>query len=348
MLIDNAFAKTVSRREFLQKTAQAALVLAGGLTFSALTGGCATLAFKEEAPVIYPSLRGHKVQPPEDGCLFGVRTVYDDVKRRAPNIPRHLRDFIEYFTKELSRKPSIFAIQIEAGVHQTLMLRAKITADQGVIPFIYIGFPPLLVTKEHYDRQLRRMAENARKFGEKYGGFFINNMWEMNIDAKSRPWPWCVGPSLFKEAWRRTWTIFEEAGANEYATWVIEYQVNFPLRDYYPGDEYVDWIGLSGYNNKVFREYYGYRQLSQLMSEPYRYFRVNYKDKPVMLAEFGSALGKDQPNWLRRALGTIKSWPGLKAAICWDVYDHNIEDDCTLSEESIKALREALKDPYFI
>jgi len=102
------------------------------------------------------------------------------------------------------------------------MLRAKITADQGVIPFVYTGFPPFLVTKGHYDRLLLRMAKRARRIGEKYGGFFINTMWEMNIDtAHSGSWPWCISPSQFKEAWRSMWHIFEENGANEYATRVI-------------------------------------------------------------------------------------------------------------------------------
>ena len=106
----------------------------------------------------------------------------------------------------------------------------------------------------------------------------------------------------------------------------------------------MDWIGLSGYN----RIDHGYKDLSQLISRPYRYFRVNHKNKPVMLAEFGASIGKNQPKWFRKALGTIKTWPGIKAAICWDVFDHNIMDDDTLSEESIKALREVLRDPYFI
>jgi len=66
------------------------------------------------------------------------------------------------------------------------MLRAKITADQGAIPFVYTGFPSFLVTKGQYDRFLLRMAKNARRFGEKYGGFFINTVWEMNIDTVAR------------------------------------------------------------------------------------------------------------------------------------------------------------------
>ena len=70
------------------------------------------------------------------------------------------------------------------------MLKAKITVDQGVIPFVFTGFPPSLVTKGHYVRLLLRMAKRARRIGEKYREFFINTMWEMNIDtAHSGSWP---------------------------------------------------------------------------------------------------------------------------------------------------------------
>ena len=347
MLINKSLAKNVSRREFLQKSGMAALALGGGLTFSALTEGCATLTFKEEAPVIYPPLKGHKVQPPQDGCLFGVRTVYNDVKRRAPDIPRDTTAFIDYFTKELDQEPAIWAIQRDVGVHRGLMYMARKAADKGIIPFVFTGWPPERVLEG--DFRLRRMSRNARKLGEQYGGFFITSMWEMNMRGVYNPYPWGGKPSQFKKAWRKIWSIFEDAGANEYATWIIEYHAGFPLQGYYPGDEYVDWIGVSCYNSKVNQEYHGYRQLSHILSpSPYRYFRVKHPNKPFILAEFGSQIGRDQPSWLRKALGTIKSLPGMKAAICWDVFDHNIGADMTLSEESIKVLREVLKDPYFI
>jgi hypothetical protein len=51
-------------------------------------------------------------------------------------------------------------------------------------------------------------------------------------------------------------------------------------------------------------------------------------------------------------LGTIKSYPGIKAAIYWDNINLEFDDDHTLTAESMEILmeilREALKEPYFI
>jgi hypothetical protein len=345
MLINNALAKNVTRREFLQKSAQAALVLGGGLTFNALTGGCAALTFKEEAPVIYPPLKGHKVQPPKDSCMFGIRTLYNSMNRRALDIPHphDNRTFIDYFTKELDQKPAIWAIQEGVGRHRDLFPIAREAASKEVIPFIYTGWPPISVLQED-DFHLRLMARIAREFGEQYGGFFINSMWEMNMESE---WPWCGSPEEFKKAWREIWNIFEDAGANEYATWVIEYQIDWYLKGYYPGDDYVDWIGLSGYNQPIEIKYRGYRQLNNIITPAYRYFREKHPNKPLMLAEFGTTR-TDQPKWLLRAFRTLKSYSGIKAAIYWDNVNLRWNSDHILSEEGIKQLKEILKDPYFI
>jgi len=44
----------------------------------------------------------------------------------------------------------------------------------------------------------------------------------------------------------------------------------------------------------------------------------NHPDKPIMQAEFGKTQTNDQPYWLKNAYKTIKSWPGMKAALYWD------------------------------
>ncbi len=67
-----------------------------------------------------------------------------------------------------------------------------------------------------------------------------------------------------------------------------------------------------------------------------------------MQAEFGTTIGRDQPKWLIEAFQTIKSKPGIKAAIYWDNAAIELGDDHTLSDESLKTLKEILKDPYWI
>ena len=144
------------------------------------------------------------------------------------------------------------------------------------------------------------------------------------------------------------WEIFEEKGANEYATWAIEYHIDFDLNGYWPGDKYVDWTGFSAYNRKIHEQHYGYRYLNDLISEPYQYFRTKHPDKPMMLEELGTTIGPDQPEWLRNAFTAIKSKPRLKALIYWDNVNPMLPDDHVLSTESKQAMKELLKDPYFI
>ena len=68
---------------------------------------------------------------------------------------------------------------------------------------------------------------------------------EMNGDW----YPWSGDPETYKKAYVHVWDIFERAGANKYATWL--WNINAGRGDasaYYPGDKYVDGIGLDGYS----------------------------------------------------------------------------------------------------
>lgn len=106
-------------------------------------------------------------------------------------------------------------------------------------------------------------------------------------------------PGDFAASWRHVHDIFERAGANEYVMWVwapnivnnlaarhqsIEY-----TRSLYPGDEYVDIVGVSGYLRQPFRtnqtftfDYTFGRTLEQLRS---------ITSKPILLAEVGATEG---------------------------------------------------------
>jgi hypothetical protein len=84
-----------------------------------------------------------------------------------------------------------------------------------------------------------------------------------------------------------------------------------------------------------------------MVAGTYRDMRTNHPEKPLMQAEFGRTKTKRQPKWIRRAYETIKSWPGMKAAIYWDSTNYSLGDDHTLSKESTKVLKEVLEDPYF-
>jgi hypothetical protein len=111
----------------------------------------------------------------------------------------------------------------------------------------------------------------------------------------------------YVKMWQHVHDIFEAEGANEYVGWLWAPNIvnNLPalqkdpafLASLYPGDEYVDWVGLSGYLRPAFKpdqkftfDYSFGSSLDQLRA---------LTDKPILLAEIGaSETGGHKPAWV--------------------------------------------------
>jgi hypothetical protein len=102
-----------------------------------------------------------------------------------------------------------------------------------------------------HDATIRKTAEAMKAFGQE---FFMRYCWEADGDKRYAE----VGrPDEFVKAWIRIYNIFKEVGASN-VIWVWCGNANtFKNKnqhtgsyawDYYPGDEYVDWVSADGYN----------------------------------------------------------------------------------------------------
>lgn len=114
-------------------------------------------------------------------------------------------------------------------------------------------------------------------------------------------------PGDFAAMWRHVHDIFEAAGANEFVIWIWSPNItnNLPenlrgldyLQRLYPGDEYVDWVGVSGYYRPPYRE-------DQTPTFEYTYDRTldqlrELTDKPILLSEIGaSEVGGKKAEWV--------------------------------------------------
>jgi hypothetical protein len=329
--------RNVSRRDFLKKAGQTAVAL-GGLELIACrtTQGPKTDVSRQGQTVVYPPLKGHKIQPPENGCLVGFRSR--KVSEPIENILGR-KPFLEVFYEDLPSTSFIFPIKW-----------AENPARQGITPFFFAtigrkGLTDFVNGKD--DKIFQNYAEEAAEYGEKYGPFFFGTMEEMNAPW----WPWGQS-SKFVAAWKRAWDIFERAGVNKYATWVWEPycidaapKVDYPDR-YYPGDEYVDWIGLSAYNMQKYPT--SHLSFEAMVYGTYNDMLKRHPTKPIMQAEFGKTNIPDQARWLKNAYQAIKSMPGMKAANYYAIINVGEGDDSTLNKESVEVLKEVLKDPYWI
>jgi hypothetical protein len=72
------------------------------------------------------------------------------------------------------------------------------------------------ISRGDYDDRIIQSADRLKKFGEKYGGFFIRMFREANLGTH---WPWAGNAKESIKAYRHVWEIYQDKGTNRFATW---------------------------------------------------------------------------------------------------------------------------------
>lgn len=179
------------------------------------------------------------------------------------------------------------------------------------------------------DESLRRFARDAAEFGKPFI-FRLNN--EMNSNWTSYGGPVILNdPELYTEVWRHIYKIFEEEGVNN-AIWVFNpNNISFPpcgynsALAYYPGNEYVQMFGITGYNTgDYYSELYGekWRSFKEIYDEIYKTYHSTFSQFPWIITEFASAsAGGDKVKWIEDMFTDLKNYPEIKAAVWFNSCD---------------------------
>lgn len=178
-----------------------------------------------------------------------------------------------------------------------------------------------------YDDYLAEYAQGLKEFNHPIL-FRLNN--EMNGD-----WCWYSAYYTNKDAelyvalWRYLHDKFSEAGVDN-LIWVWnphdvsrpDFKWNHALV-YYPGDEYVDVVGMTGYNTGTYFPGEIWRDFDDIYRPLYQQYSQVF-DKPFMLTEFAaSSVGGDKVAWTRNMFRQIRQYPNIKLAIWWSGIDYD-------------------------
>jgi hypothetical protein len=225
----------------------------------------------------------------------------------------------------------------------------------GRIPMISWGGTALRgIVSGRYDAMIRQRARDVRALG---APVFIRWGWEMNGDWSPQDGSHNgaagpdSGPRMYVAAWRRLHDLFGAEGASN-AVWVWSPNASdVPAAawnhwtHYYPGDDYVGWVGIDAYNWGTSRPWSSWTSLAALISGVYRDYANR---KPIMIAETASAeQGGDKAAWLHAARAALKSrFPDVSALV---YFDTNKETDWSVrsSTAALNAFRALAADPYF-
>ena len=206
------------------------------------------------------------------------------------------------------------------------------------------------------------IASWAREVAEYKKPFFLRWQWEMNLPTGQLGSEAKANPELFKAVWRRFHNIAVNAGATN-ITWVWCPNVSFPgstpLRSLYPGNAYVDWTCMDGYNHGTkTADWDVWTPFLHLFSGTYAELTsptFEGRDKPIMIGETGSTeTGGNKAAWVADALGTTlsRAFPKIRAVVWfnWNIVDPDgVEWDWPIesSAATTRAFANAIYSSYY-
>ncbi|MEU0136652.1 glycosyl hydrolase [Streptomyces sp. NPDC006296] len=192
------------------------------------------------------------------------------------------------------------------------------------------------------DATIEKQADGAKELGEP---FFLDFAAEMN---EEEGWGG-HDPELYIAAYRHIHDIFEQRGASN-VVWVWAPNVTDSpdapdTMAYYPGDRYVDWTGVDGYNWGTSDPDFEWQSFTDRFRDIYG--TLAETGKPIIIGETASdEAGGSKADWIDEIVPGLKDeFPLIKALVWFDV-DKERHWQIDSSPESLDAYRRMAADPY--
>lgn len=248
------------------------------------------------------------------------------------------------FNKLIGKKVSILHFYMPFDTPLPTSTLNAIKAN-GSMPLISWGCTNVVnISTGKYDSFIESYAEGLKAYKEPV---FLRWYWEFNQINKDGAQPAgakCGGYNngkAFIAAWQHIYNIFQKVGAQNVAfVWCPGYSGgNF--NSYYPGDQYVNWIGLDRYertaNNQPLLSF------SAMFSSYYNEWLSH--DKPIMIAETAAMGSNNQSVYLNDVLNSLPSYPDIKAFVYFDAIGP--AGNWQLEGSGISAFQKLANSQYF-
>lgn len=335
-----------------------------------------------------------KVGPPPKGVYLSALTDFGGAEDKVTS--QKIIDFEKLIGKKIVW--AYFSNNWGSGIKfpETAVMAIH---SVGVIPFIRMmprtvftdGVADPVYTLQgfidgKFDSDLKKWAQDAKRVG-------IPIMVEFGTEVNGGWFPWSGilnggvktngygdpnfpdGPERFRDAYRHIIDLFRKEGVKN-ITWCFHVyppqgtgdvkELHQPwnnLINYYPGDDYIDWIGISVYG--AFDRGTTWDSFARVLDGAYPELSTISLRKPLAVFEFGVLEDPSQGNksaWIQGALQSIASvkYPRIKAISYW-----NEEwNDCTIvcvpglngvinlkldsSPKTVEVFRKIVASPFFV
>ncbi|AEB45023.1 glycoside hydrolase family 26 protein [Micromonospora maris] len=202
------------------------------------------------------------------------------------------------------------------------------------------------ITRGDFDDYLRSWAEGIKALDYPVAIRFAH---EMNGNW----YPWCETangnqPGDYVKAWRHLHDLFMAAGTTN-VIWVWSPNARWDgstpkLSALYPGDDYVDWIGISGYYGMG--AFSKYRSFDAIFKETIGEIRA-FSAKPLVITETAASdIAGRKAEWITETFRSLPEHEGIIGLIWFEV---NKERDWRIvsSPAVSAAFAQAVSDPRY-
>ncbi len=226
-------------------------------------------------------------------------------------------------------------------------------AGKGRIPLItWWGTSLKSITNGSNDLLIRARAAAIKAFGKpvflRWGAEMNGNWFAWSGSANGN------NPSLYVAAWRHIHNLFRAVGVTN-VSWVWAPNADSKpggidptswnnWRNYYPGDGYVDWVGIDGYN---WGSIYSWQSPAAIFDPIYNDYAAR---KPIMIAETSSVeSGGSKASWINALRSYVMDRRDIGALIWFDTDTSStgINWRFDSSSSSLAAFRSLAGSSYF-
>jgi hypothetical protein len=258
----------------------------------------------------------------------------------TPGAPADAKALASY-TQMVGRQPDIVMWFRDFGqplMYSNEVANLRATGQTPMITWMPYQQKLSSIASGAYDAYLHESAKIAKSWGTPLQIRFAH---EQNGDW----FPWGAGSSTsseFVDAWRHVVSVFRADGATN-VKWVwspnIQEGSKYPIAPTFPGDEWIDYVGLDGYNwgNKWGE---GYSAFDTVFGASYGIV-TQLSSKPVLITETSASENAgDKSQWIKTGFMSLlpKLFPRVEAVVWFNKVQ---EDDWRInsSQASLDAYR---------
>jgi hypothetical protein len=357
--------------------------LSGAFVFACALFGLLSCDKPAAKPGIDPSTPVDVVVP-EHGAYTGAFMDFGDEEDDVT------LEIIEEFEQMVGKHQAIIASSSYWGEQNFPTANLNVVWRHGSLPLVFWSpwdkpyaqnrgpdrFSLVEIVNGKWDAYINKWADAARAFAHPMivafgvemngdwfpwsGIYYGGEQWDDDNDN----WQ---GPENFRKAYRYVVDRVRARGAANIKWMFHANNYSYPLDTwnfapaYYPGSDYVDWLGLSVYGQQFKDE--PNPGVPSLIDWPYQELCGLDPNKPIMIAEWATGDfpysvsqpgGIRKPEWIKQGLDLFRTrYPRIKAAVYWHERWQNVDQSYSnlrvnSSVESLQAYRDGVANPDWL